>query len=59
MSLEHNHCANLLVTSLNSFVSVVFIVELDDEACLCHIYMYLYVIMLYVGNFEYMGLMEC
>jgi hypothetical protein len=33
-----------------------FIVELDDEALLCH--MYLYVIMLYVGNFEYMGVME-
>jgi hypothetical protein len=45
-------------------MSVMFVVEFDDddddddEAWLCHICMYLYVVMLYVGNFEYMGFME-
>jgi hypothetical protein len=39
-------------------MSVTFVVELDDEAWLCHICMYLYVVLLYVGNFEYVGLME-
>jgi hypothetical protein len=55
ISLECNCCAILHVTS-DCFMSVTFVVELDDddddEAWLCHIHMYLYVVMLYIGNFE-------
>jgi hypothetical protein len=60
MSLERSRCTNLLITSSNCFMSVMFIVEFDDdgEAWLFHICIYLRVVILYVGNFQYIGLME-
>ncbi|XP_033610469.1 zinc finger protein 583 [Cryptotermes secundus] len=42
LSIESNHCTNILVTSSNCFMPLMFIVELDDnEVWLCHVCTYI------------------